>query len=114
MSTAERRTESPFPPGFTPEEWAEILEERARIRAELAEWYKSRPPAPKQIADVEGRPLPMSVEDSAERARKIRAMFERFRSMPDDDPPGADEEFMRSIDENRRRAGMRTVFDGYY
>ncbi len=58
--------------------------------------------------------LILSPEELANRGQTLRRLFAEWATMPDDDPPGTDETVMRNIDEERRRSGMRTLFDGYY
>lgn len=111
MSTAEHRTNSW---GFTPEEEAQYAAEREEARREIAERMKNPPPEPKRMVDEHGRLLPLPADYLEAQARAIRELREEFARMPDDDPPGAHEAAMRGIDEERRRLGMRTLFDGYF
>ena len=112
MSTAERKL---MPSGLTPEEDARYARERAEFHAEIA--ADPRPPGPPPNLgprDEQGRLLPMTDDERKAQAEAIRAMFEEFKRMPDDDPPGAHAAAMRDLDEDRRAMGMRTLFDGRY
>lgn len=111
MSTVDREIKTPIPSGFTQDEWDEILADRFRIQAEVAAMPKSNFVPPKPRVDADGRLAPISDE---EWAKRISTMIEEFKMMPNDDPTAAHEEAMRGIDEERRRLGMRTLFDGIY
>ena len=63
--------------------------------------------------DERGRLLPITREEQQARADAIRRVFALWETEADDDPPGTWEEVMRSIDEERTRLGMRTLFEGY-
>src|SRR5258708_7451676 len=105
MLTSKNQTS---PSALTPEEEAQYAAERQEIMAEIAKVPKS--PIPNSAVDERGRLLPISDEERRIRAQRILEMFEEWKSMPDDDPPGAHEEAMKGIDEERRRLGMRTLF----
>ena len=108
----QRSRNSVSPSALTPEEEAQYAAERAELMAEVAKLPKS--PIPKSAVDERGRLLPISDEERRARAQQILEMFEEWKTMPDDDPPGAHEAAMKGIDEERRRLGMRTLFDGYF
>jgi hypothetical protein len=61
--------------------------------------------------DATGQVLPITREAQARDARAIAAFVERMLAMPDEDPPGAWEEAMRDLDEQRPH---RKLFEGLY
>ena len=61
--------------------------------------------------DAEGYRLPETDEERAARSERLRRLFEEWASQPDTDPPGAYEEALRTIDEERPH---RKLFEGYY
>lgn len=60
---------------------------------------------------AQGRALPRTDAERAADAERLRAALKRMAEIPDDDPPGTDEAFMRAIDEGRPH---RPLFDGMY
>ena len=63
--------------------------------------------------DEHGR-LVLSAADRADRGETLRRLFAEWATWSDDDPPGTSEQFLRNIDDERRRSGMRTLFEEYY
>jgi hypothetical protein len=61
--------------------------------------------------DAEGNRLPETDEERAARSERLRRLFEEWAQQPDTDPPGAYEEALRAIDEERPH---RKLFEGYY
>ena len=61
--------------------------------------------------DSQGRALPRTDAERAADAVRIRAALKRMAEIPDDDPPGTTEAFMRAIDEGRPH---RPLFEGLY
>jgi hypothetical protein len=107
-----QRSRKPASPSrLTPEEEAQYAAERAEMMARIAKLPKS--PIPKSGVDERGRLLPLPENYLEIQTERTKKMLERWAEMPDDDPPGAHEEAMKGIDEERRRLGMRTLFDGY-
>jgi hypothetical protein len=74
-------------------------------------------PLPPSAVDASGRRIPLDDPDyQARRAEYQRRVAELNAQLGDlgEDPPGIEEAFMRGIDEDRDRCGMRTLFEGYY
>lgn len=94
-----------------PDEAPAVVAEREAFLAAVAAMPQS--PIPPSGVDEDGRILPISEGERRARAEGFRRLVEEWKAQPDDDPPGAHEEALRSIDEERRRLGMRTLFDGY-
>jgi hypothetical protein len=61
--------------------------------------------------DASGRAFPITPEEQARDAKAIAALVDRMLAMPDEDPPGAWEEAMRDLDEQRPH---RKLFEGLY
>lgn len=53
----------------------------------------------------------MSKEERQARAAAAARALEAIEQLPDDDPPGTEEQFMRNFDENHPH---RPQFEGYY
>ena len=72
-------------------------------------------PAPKRRMDRRlddrGRALPLTDAERAESIERGRSALARMAEVPDTDPPGETEEFMRAIDAAR---GDYPLFEGYY
>ena len=69
-------------------------------------------PAPHRLKlDANGRLLPRTDEERAADAERIQGLAESLASIPDDDPPGSDQEFWRAIDSHRPH---RPLFEGLY
>lgn len=83
-----------------------IAEATARAREELRASRRGQPGY-----DAEGDRLPETAEERADRSERLRKLFESWEQQPDDDPPGAYEEALRAIDEERPH---RKLFEGMY
>jgi hypothetical protein len=80
----------------------------ARIAAYLARPRK----LPVAHFDAQGHLLPLDPEEDRRRAEALPKLLEKWRTMPDDDPPDALEQMMRGIDENRLPG--QKLFEGMY
>ncbi len=76
------------------------------LTAELGEI----PAVPARRLDERGRLIPLSPEERKVRSEAAVRALEAIAKLPDDDPPGTEEAFMRGIDENRPEG--RKVFAG--
>jgi len=73
-----------------------------------------RPPTgvfPKSCLGPDGKIRRISEEERRQRSDALRKTLDAIAHIPDDDPPGAFEEFMRGIDEGRPH---RPMFKGMY
>ena len=61
--------------------------------------------------DAKGRAIPRTDAERTADKERLRAALKRMAEIPDDDPPGSDEAFMRAIDESRPH---RPLFEGMY
>jgi hypothetical protein len=61
--------------------------------------------------DAHGRALPRTDAERAAGRDALRQALREIAAMPDDDPPGETEEFMRSIDAGRPH---RPLFEGMH
>lgn len=110
MNTVERK---PAPAGPSPEEEAKVLAEREEIVAECRKFPKSTPPI--SGVDANGRLLPISDEEWAARMEHLPKILEEIAAdVGEEDTDENWELFMRNIDEERRRSGMRTLYEGMY
>jgi hypothetical protein len=66
---------------------------------------------PKSCLGADGKLPPINEEERRLRAEALRETLEAISLIPDDDPPGTFEEFMRGIDEGRPH---RPMFKGMY
>ena len=66
---------------------------------------------PKSCLGPDGKIPAMTEEERHQRSEALRETLEAIAKMPDDDPPGSFEEFMRGIDEGRPH---RPMFKGMY
>lgn len=68
------------------------------------------PAFPARRLDEMGRLIPLSPEERKVRSEAAVRALEAIAKLPDDDPPGTEEVFMRGIDENRSEG--RKIFEG--
>ena len=61
--------------------------------------------------DDRGRALPLTDAERAEYLKRAKGLMESLAKVPNTDPPGETEEFMRAIDAAR---GDYPLFEGYY
>ncbi len=61
--------------------------------------------------DDRGRMIPLTTEEREARSDAIQRTLRVLRVLPDDDPPGIEEEIMRGID-SHRPDGFK-LFEGY-
>ena len=66
---------------------------------------------PSIVGDLQ---LPMTEAERMIHAEKVANLFRELDALPDTDPPGTDEQFMRNVDETRLSLSMRPIFEGYY
>ncbi len=66
---------------------------------------------PQSCLGPDGKIRPISDEERRKRSEALRKTLAAIAQIPDDDPPGAFEEFMRAIDEGRSH---RPMFKGIY
>jgi hypothetical protein len=66
---------------------------------------------PKSCLGPDGKISPTTEEERRLRSEALRETLDAIAQMPDDDPPGSFEEFMRGIDEGRPH---RAMFKGMY
>ncbi|MDB5349742.1 MAG: hypothetical protein JWN86_989 [Planctomycetota bacterium] len=111
MSTVRKSHASP---DLSPAEEARLAAEREAL---VAECLKDLGPIPPSCRDESGRMY--SLDDPGYQARRAeykRLLEEKHARMGPvpEDPPGWFEQFMQDIDDERRSAGMRTLFEGQY
>jgi hypothetical protein len=70
------------------------------------------PTFPPRQLDEHGRLVPISEEERRARASAASRALAALDALPDEDPPGTEEEMMRSID-SHRPPGQK-LFDGMY
>jgi hypothetical protein len=73
-------------------------------------------PGPLPRLDIDpqtGRLLPISDEEWAARMEDLTRLLDEIDAA-DDDPPELFEQFMRNVDEERRRQGRPPAFEGYF
>ena len=61
--------------------------------------------------DADGHRIPRTDAELVASREALREALRRIAEMPNDDPPGETEAFMRAIDEGRPH---RPLFEGYY
>ena len=67
---------------------------------------------PPRALDDKGRLIPLSPEERFARTNSAIRALNALNSLPDNDPPGIDEEIMRGMD-NNRISGQK-LFEGMY
>lgn len=109
MSTVEHRV---TPTYVMPQEDPEVVAEReTQVAESLAAARRSRPV--RLAIDERGRFKPPSEEERAAQLAGLAALWERLDSINDEtDTEESWAEFERNLDEERRSAGMRTLFEG--
>ncbi len=78
---------------------------------ELSDDLGPIPRFPPRALDERGRVIPLSSEERRARSDAAIRALKALRQLPDDDPPGTDERFMRGIDSHRPH---RPLFEGMY
>jgi hypothetical protein len=83
---------------------------RVGPHTELAE---PSPLPPSGVDPLTGRMIPISDEEWAARMADLTRRLAEIDAA-DDTPPEVYEQFMRNVDEERRRQGRPPAFEGYY
>jgi hypothetical protein len=81
--------------------------------AALAAYQGEEHSLPSPGVDASGRAIPISDEEWTARFEDLKRRLSEIDA-EDDTPEEACEQFMRELDEERRRAGRSPAFEGYY
>jgi hypothetical protein len=68
---------------------------------ELTDDLGAIPAFPPRSLDEHGRLVPLPPEERKARSEAAIRVLKAIRTLPDDDPPGIEAEFLRGIDESR-------------